>query len=202
MSFCHLPINYYNDISIMNVKIDTNKLARNKITPDQYVLLALLYDKQFDKIQKLFGRNKAILLRDGLISSKYILNGGTKFKDTLISKSNVGKLLGIRSDKINFWEFYIAYPIKHINRILRAANPDSQLALKHERKYILKVRTKKDHEKAVEAIEAYVARQRLSGKLQYLPAMETVLNNALWEQWEEFIEKIGEEGANWNTTTI
>ena len=52
------------------------------------------------------------------------------------------------------------------------------------------------------ATEAYVAKQRIAGKLQYLPAMETVLNNSLWEQWEEFVETVGEEGANWNTTTI
>jgi len=184
------------------MNIDVNRLIRNNILPNQYVLLALLYDKQFTKIEKLFGKKKALLIRDSLISTKYLLTEKTKFKDTAISKSNVGKLLGVRSDKVNFWEFYNAYPIRHNNRVLRAANPESQLAIKHEKKYFLKVRTKKDHEMAVKATEAFVAKQRLVGKLQYLPAMETVLNNALWEQWEVFIQTVGKEGADWNTTTI
>ena len=184
------------------MNIDVNKLIRNNVLPNQYVLLALLYDKQFTKIQKLYGKEEAILIRDSLVSTKYLLTDKTKFKETIISKSNVGKLLGIRSDKVNFWEFYNAYPIRHSNRVLRAANPDSQLALKHEKKYFLKVRTKRDHQLAVKATEAFVAKQRLTNKLQYLPAMETVLNNALWEQWEMFIETVGKEGANWNTTTI
>ena len=99
------------------MNIDVNRLIRNNILPNQYVLLALLYDKQFTKIEKLFGKKEALLIRDSLISTKYLLTEKTKFKDTAISKSNVGKLLGVRSDKVNFWEFYNAYPIRHNNRV-------------------------------------------------------------------------------------
>lgn len=187
----------------MKIDIDVNKLIRNGITPDQFVLLSLCYYNQHDRIKKLFGIQEALSLRDSLVDTKYILSKKkTRFKDTIVSKANVSKLIGVRSDKINFWEFYIAYPMKHGSRILRAASPDSQLALKHEKKYLIRIKTKKYHDKVVLATEAYVAKQRIAGKLQYLPAMETVLNNSLWEQWEEFVETVGEEGANWNTTTI
>lgn len=187
----------------MKLNIDTNRLISRGLSANQFVLLALLYNKEFDKIKKLYGIEEAIKIRNTLTDTKYILSkNNVKFKETIISNSNVGKMLGIRSDKINFWEFYNVYPIRHGNRVLRAGNPDSQLAIKHEKKYLLKIKLKKDHDKAVKAIEAFVAKQRLVGKLQYLPAMETVLNNALWEQWEGFIQTVGDEGADWNTTTI
>jgi hypothetical protein len=176
----------------MKLNIDTNRLISRGLSANQFVLLALLYNKEFDKIKKLYGIEEAIKVRNTLTDTKYILSkNNVKFKETIISNSNVGKMLGIRSDKINFWEFYNVYPIRHGNRVLRAGNPDSQLAIKHEKKYLL-----------IKAIEAFVAKQRLVGKLQYLPAMETVLNNALWEQWEGFIQTVGDEGADWNSTNI
>ncbi len=187
----------------MKIDIDVNKLIRNGLTPDQFILLTLCYYNQHDRIKKLFGIKRALSLRDDLVDTKYILSKKkTRFKDTIVSKANVSKLIGVRSDKINFWEFYNSYPMKHGSRIFRAANPDSQLAMKHEKKYLMRVKTKKHHDKVVKATQAFVNKQRINNKLQYLPAMETVLNNSLWEQWEEFIETAGKEGANWNTTTI
>ena len=187
----------------MKFIIDTTRLIARKLSADQYILLGLLYHKEFDIIKKLYGKANSLKIRNSLVCTKYILSdGNTKFKDTIISNAQVSKMLGIRSDKINFWEFYVVYPMKHGNRVLRAANPDTQLALKHEKKYLLKVKSKKEHEKIIKATEAFITKQRLANKLQYLPAMETVLNNALWEQWEGFIDTVGEEGANWNTTTI
>jgi hypothetical protein len=186
----------------MVVEINTKHLANNKITPDQYILLTLLYHKEYEDIEKVFGRNKAMTVRNSLIYTKYLLSAHTKFKETTLSQNAVKKLLRIKSDKINFWTFYIEYPIKVGSRVLRAASPDSQLALKHEKKYLTKIKNIKEHKLAIKAVNAYISRQRLVNKLQYLPAMETVLNNNLWEQWEGFIESTGKEGASWNTTTI
>ena len=186
----------------MKVEINTIRLAARKLSPDQYILLALLYHKEYNKIINVFGKVKAKDIRNSLIPSKYILSGKeTSFKKTIIS-ANVAKLLGIRADKINFWQFYIAYPSKVGSRVLRAANPDSQLALKHKVKYLTKVKSITDHNRIVKATEAFIAKQRIAGKMQYLPAMETVLNNSLWEQWDTFIDTIGREGASWNSDTI
>jgi hypothetical protein len=51
-------------------------------------------------------------------------------------------------------------------------------------------------------MEAFVAFQKRSNKLQYLPNMETVLNNSMWENWEVFIQSEGKEEQEWNTQTI
>ena len=187
----------------MKIEIDLNKLKRSHLSPDQYIILYLLYHKEFLKIKDLFSKARATEIRDSLVGTKYILNqSNIKFIDTILSISNVGKLLDIRSDQINFVEFYSIYPMKVGSRILRAGSVDTVLGQKHEKKYLLKVKTIEAHQEAVASIEAFVAKQRVAGKLPFLLNMETVLNNAMWEQWTSFIQHSGEEGANWHEDSI
>jgi len=171
-----------------SISVDLLKCKLNKVTPDSYVLLYLLYHKNFKEIEKIFGRQNAIELRNNLCSTKYILSDvNVPFKKTTLSKKNVCVLFGIREDSINFMEWYNCYPLKHGNRVFRAKDPDSKLAQKHKAKYLNAIKTEEEHQLAIKATEAYVKRMRNSGKLPYLPNMETVINNRYWEQWEEFI---------------
>ena len=48
----------------------------------------------------------------------------------------------------------------------------------------------------------FVNMQKRSNKLQYLPNMETVLNNCMWEQWTVFIQDKGVEEQEWNSDQI
>jgi len=161
-----------------------------------------LYEKDFDNIIELFGKKNALELRNSLLDTSYLLSENCKFTDTIISRKNVEKLFGIRSDQINFWEFYNCYPIKVGARVLRASGATSQLALKHEKKYLNKVRTTGAHLNAIKAIESFVAKQKQANKLGYLPNMETVMNNSMWEQWEVFIQPDGVEEQEWNSDLI
>lgn len=185
----------------MEIKIDTKVLELNNLTPDEFVLLKLFYHKEFGVIKNLFGVERSKQIRDNL-SSFFLSTNNEKFTESIISKEKVGKLLGERCDIINFWEFYNVYPIKVGVRVLRAAGPQSQLALKHEKKYLSKIKTIKAHEAAIKAINAFVAKQKSTNNLKYLPMMETVLNNSLWEQWDIFIEPEGNEGSEWNNDAI
>ena len=167
------------------------------------MILYLLYYKKFDDIEEIFGKVEAIRIRDSLVESNFILSKITaKFTETIISKNQVEKLLGIRSDKINFWEFYNCYPIKVGSWILRASGPTSQLALKHEKKYLLRVKTTEAHLYAIQCIETFVAKKKQGGDLKYLPNMETVMNNSMWELWGALIEDSGTEGQEWNSDQI
>jgi len=180
-------------------------LKRSQLQPNQLYLLNLLYYKEFESIKEIFGIQEAIAIRNSLFGTPYILNAtdnSLKFTETLISKKHVEKLLGIRADNINFLEFYSCYPIRVGNRVLRGAGPNSQVSQKHEKKYLARVKTQEAHELAVKAIEAFVAKQKAAQKLQYLPNMETVMNNNLWEMWECFIDDFGTEGQDWNTQVI
>ena len=187
----------------MKIEVDLNRLKRNHLSPNQYIVLYLIYYKHLNILKKLFTYKEALLIRDSLVGTKYILSkSDVKFKNTILSVPNICKLFNIRADEINFAEFYGVYPIKVGSRILRARSVDTILGQKHQRKYLLKVNTIAAHKDAIIALEAYIAKQRISGNLKYLLNIETILNNAMWEQWEEFVTPTGKENANWQDDTI
>lgn len=187
----------------MKIEINLENCLNNNISPNQYILLHLMLYKEWGVIKEMFGKEEAEKLRDELLNSKYILNNETvPFTSTILSTNHVSKLLGIKADNIRFIEFYNLYPVRVGSRVLRAANIDTVLGKKHEKKYLSKVKTAAQHEIAMKATKAYVEKQRVVGKLQFLPAMERVLNNALWETWLDLIPESGQEGANWNADSI
>lgn len=162
----------------------------------------MLYEKDLDNIIDIFGKKEALDIRNTLLDTDYILSDNNRFTDTVISVKNVEKLFGIRGDKINFWEFYNCYPVKVGARVLRASGATSQLALKHQKKYLNRVKTKDAHENAIKAVESFVAKQKQANKLMYLPNMETVMNNSMWEQWQVFVQTNGVEEQEWNSDLI
>ena len=187
----------------MKIEIDLGNCKRNSITPDQYVLLYLMYHKEYTKIESLFTRTYALMMRDLLQNTKYILGKDkVSFKQTILSTDNVCKLLGIRSEQVRFIEFYNVYPIRVQSRVLRAADVDTVLGRKHEKKYLSKVTTIKAHEEAISATKVFVAKQKQKDGGKYLPNIETVLNNALWESWMTLIDSPGTEEKEWNEETI
>ena len=188
----------------MEIKLTLELLKKSKLSPDCLVMLQLLYYKKFDDIAIIFGKTNSIKIRNRLIvTTDFILSHHTeKFTETILSNKAIEKLFEIRSDAINFWEFYNCYPVKVGSRVLRAAGPTTQIALKHEKKYLARVKTTAQHQVAIVAINAFVAKQKSSGKLEFLPNMETVMNNSSWEQWEVFIQENGKEEEEWNSTTI
>ena len=188
----------------MDIKLTLALIKKSGLSPDSLVMLQLLYYKKFDDIAEVFGKTNSINLRNKLIvTTDFILSHhSAKFTETIVSNKAVEKLFEIRSDAINFWEFYNCYPVKVGSRILRSAGPATQLALKHEKKYLAKVKTVEKHKEAIKAITTFVAKQKSAGKLEFLPAMETVMNNASWENWGALIEDFGSEGKAWNTEII
>lgn len=185
----------------MEIKIDTKVLELNNLTPDEFVLLKLFYHKEFGVIKNLFGVERSKQIRDNL-SSFFLSTNNEKFTESIISKEKVGKLLGERCDIINFWEFYNEYPVRVGSRVLRAAGPTTAIALKHQEKYLKRVKTVEQHELAIESIKAFVAMQKRANKLSFLPNMETVMNNSMWEMWCSFIQEVGTEEQEWNNNTI
>jgi len=189
----------------MKIEIDLNACVRYNVTPDEYCLLYLLYHKDFERIEKVFGKSEAVIIRNRIqiMNPKFILNKErVPFKQTILSNKNVCKLLNIREDEIRFIEFYNLYPVRVGSRVLRAADVDTVIGKKHEAKYLKKVKTKEQHEEAKKAIIVFVAKQKQTGKLAFLPAMETVLNNAMWESWKSLIDTSGTEQKEWNEESI
>jgi uncharacterized HAD superfamily protein len=179
------------------------QLKKVKLTPNQMLIIYLIYYKQFENISEIFGKLEALKIRNSLVNTQFILSGANqKFTETILSNKHVEKLLDIRIENINFWEFYNCYPIKIGSRVLRSSGSNSQIALKHEKKYLSRVKTKERHELAIKSITVFVSKQKQANKLEFLPNMETVMNNSMWEQWEVFIEETGKEGQEWFNETI
>ena len=93
----------------MKIELTIGKMVEKQLLPNQVILLLLMYNQKFDEIKSLFGIKEAIIIRDSLVGTPYILNttgSNIKFMETLISRENVADLLGIKTDaNINFWEF-------------------------------------------------------------------------------------------------
>ena len=187
----------------MKIEVDITNMKRNNLLPDQYLLLYFIYNKEFELIEKIYTRTYALMLRDQLVSTKYVLGKqDVPFKQTILSSANVCKLLGIRDDKINFVDFYHCYPIRVASRVLRASNVSTIEGRRHEKKYLEKVKTIEDHQMAIKATEAFIAAQNRAGNLTFLPAIETVINGAKWQSWEVLITEQGAEELDWNAQTI
>lgn len=187
----------------MKIEVDLQILKKFNLSVDQFIVLKLLYYKQFEEIKNFYDVRQAISIRDSLFSSNFLLSDNScRFTETILSKENVEKLLNLKVDKINFWEFYVCYPVKIGSRALRAAKEDSKIAEKHKKKYLQAVKTVEQHNLAIESVEAFVAKKKQTGELEYLPNMETVMNNNMWEQWEVFIGEIAKGGKEWNNESI
>ena len=188
----------------MEITLNLTKLKLNKLTPDQAIFLFLLLNKDLENLKKLFTKQRAIEIKNSLLNTKYVISEAEskKIKDLVLSTKNVQKLFGIRSDNINFYEFYNCYPVRVNSRILRAKDVDTVQGRKHQKKYFNKIKTIEEHKLAIKATEAFIAKKRASNSLQFLPAMETVLNNAMWESWVTLIEKQGTEGQEWNEEIV
>lgn len=188
----------------MEVTLKTSILRKNSITPNQAFFLYLLLHKDWKSLRETFTYTQAEKVRNSLVGTIYMItdNVESQVKDTVISTKNVQKLFNIKEEIIPFVEFYNKYPIRVGSRVLRAKDLDTVIGTKHKKKYLKKVKTKEQHDLAVKATEAFVDKQRASGKLQYLPNMETVLNNAMWESWMALIEEVGKEGQEWNDEVV
>lgn len=187
----------------MKLNVTVEEMVKCKLLPNQVMLLLFLYHKDFSSCKELFGKELSLELRNSLVNTDFLLSDeSTLFKDTIISKKHVEKLLGIRGDQVNFWEFYNCYPVKVGARVLRAAGPNTQIAQKHEKKYLARVKTFAAHEQAIKAITVFVAKQKQAGKLSFLPNMETVMNNSMWEQWDALVEDTGTENSSWTEDFI
>jgi len=173
----------------MQITLNLSTLKKKLLSPDQAIVLYLLYYENF------------LELRNSLEDSDYILSKDGKFTQTIISKKHVEQLFQLRNANINFWEFYNSYPIRIGSRVLRASGETAQVSEKHKKKYLAKVKTIEAHQTAVASIQAFVSYQKRANKLNYLPNMETVMNNAMWEQWEVFINE-SNNGEEWNTQVI
>ena len=89
----------------MNAEIDLNRLVRSKLDANQYIILYLIYHKNFKLAKELFGAEKALNIRNSLINTKYMDDTGDVTPD--------GKYLIFA--RRNNWDFMNIYWIEFAN---------------------------------------------------------------------------------------
>ena len=73
----------------MNIEIDLNRLKRSGLNANQYVVLYLMYYKNFKLIKELFSVSDATAIRNSLIDTEYILDKTSDQKFTQTIKSTI-----------------------------------------------------------------------------------------------------------------
>lgn len=181
------------------LEVDLLKCQLNNITPDDYVLLFLMHFKDFKKIEGLFGREKALELRKNLIDTKYIISKEeVPFISTILSR-HVKDLLDIQNIDYIFWDWYKIYPHKVQDRILRSVGQGTKKAKDHEKSYRKQVKSVEEHLEICKRTKQFVEMKRKASSLQYLPAIDTVINGRLWEEWVDLAPK---HDIPWNHRSI
>jgi hypothetical protein len=183
----------------MKIEVDLFKCSLYNITPDEYVLLKLIKEDDFGTIVNVIGKGRALSLRTDLINKGFLqTDGSCKFINTKVNDAKYNTLMDVQSANINFWDWYSIYPIKFGSRVFRATKESSELAKKHKKKYLTKVKTLEAHQLAIDATKAFLNSK--NGAYAYLPQLERVINNSMWESWEVFITS--QKKDNWQADEI
>jgi hypothetical protein len=159
------------------VELDLNWLAKNKLSPDDYVYLLARY-KKWSFGGELKGRPRLDhLQKEGFIKRT---SEGVVVREKFISL--------IETDFDSMFAALLArYPIKvggyGQHRILHAVDPKAKANEKARKKYKSIVDGNPSlHEKILGLLDVQLTHTRNS--LQYMQALEVWINNRSWEKWE------------------
>jgi len=173
----------------MVVEVNIESCLNYKISPGQYVLLNLLWQKKTNTAVELLKVDPS--LKDSvkdLTDRGYILKTGASF---IIERKKCNDLFGLSEDQ-DFWEFFNTFPLKVSSkgstRPLRAQDPGSKNALEARSKYKARVKTKAAHRHVMACLEAEMDQKRRSNNLGYMQNILTWLNQSTW-QLSEYLLK-------------
>lgn len=173
----------------MVIEVNIESCLNYKITPGQYVLLNLLWQKKTNTATALLKDDASLResIKD-LTDRGYILKTGASF---IIERKKCNELFGLSEDQ-DFWEFFSTFPLKvsskGTTRPLRAQDPSSKNALEARSKYKARVKTKAAHRHVMACLEAELDQKRRSNSLGFMQNILTWLNQSTW-QLSEYLLK-------------
>ncbi len=160
------------------VSIDLLKCRNNNITPNEFIYLFLSNHKNYNEIDRLFDEQQKRNISKVLVFRKLALDTQGRL---LTDKGK--QLINAKDSDINFDEFYREYPLKAGSRRLKAAEVDTKFYKDMRHKYLGTVKTKEEHDRAIQALKNMVDEHRITSRLQYLPGLEVVINGKKWEMY-------------------
>lgn len=184
--------------------LDLEELSQFNITITDYVVLYLIYCKEYDKILHLVGYSNSL---NNLLEAKMIVQYDYQYaKDSnnekyvsgikvVPNRKFMNKLFKDQTSSIDFKELYLKYPEEvigadNLKRPLRSSEINSFDFLSRKKEYLAVVKTTELHDKVVKALDAQLALMRKSRDgLAYLPKMENWIKNCEWEKYFQYIGK-------------
>ena len=176
----------------MLIQIETDQLVKEKLTPNNFIILKLLHESNYELLKELY--YDSIKLTEDLIFLES--QGYLKITDENISWNIISTQIFIRQKtkdlfevkESGFYKFWSIYPLKVGSRVLRAKDYNSKEGLICKQKWD-RITHKNPIKEAeiIKALELEIEIRRNSSSLQYMQQITTYLNQQTWEKYTHLI---------------
>lgn len=186
----------------MLIQIETENLIKEKITPNDYIILKLLFDKNYEILKQLFNSdimsNLIILENEGYLKVTCDELDWSKISTQVTLRQKTIDLFIVK--QTGFYEFWSKYPVKVGSRVLKAQDIDSKEALMCRDKWN-RITQKNPIKEAliIKGLEIELEIRRKSNQLPYMQLVTTWLNQ---QTWEKYTHLINEEISDTNEKTV
>lgn len=185
----------------MLIQIETENLIKEKLTPNDYIILKLLFEQNYQLLNKLFfalgqlEENLIVLEAEGYLKVTCDELDWTKISTQVSIRQKTIDLFVVK--KTGFYKWWSMYPIKvgsgNSLRVLKTGSVDSKQAIICKQKFDRI--TGKDpvvEDQVIKGLEIELSIRRKSNSMAFMQLVETWLNQNTWEKYihlaDEFIE--------------
>ena len=184
----------------MLIQIETENLIKEKLTPNDYIILKLLFEQNYQLLKKLFfaigqlEENLIVLEAEGYLKVTCDELDWTKISTQISIRQKTIDLFVVK--KTGFYKWWSMYPIKvgagNSLRVLKTGAVDSKQAIICKQKFDRI--TGKDpvvEDQVIKGLEIELSIRRKSNSMAFMQLVETWLNQNTWEKYihlaDEFI---------------
>lgn len=177
------------------IEIDLVEIEKNGLDINEYLTL---YKINLNEQNENIPFYSSLSIINKLQEKDFVI---IKESDIKLSKKAL-KLFPVKA--YDFDELYFLYPYITLDgRVLRSKNKDIKGVMTRDyktlsKKYYSNVRTRIIHELVISATKKMVNDVRLNGKLNFLPKLETYINQKGWERYYD----LKETGLAYNTEKL
>lgn len=174
----------------MVIEINTSSLINGGLTPNQFTILKILFEKKIQIAKQLLTANDYKADISVLKSKEYIIQfDATGF---LVDDKKCKELFELPDS--SFWELFSAYPIKVPgrnggSRILRASSENAKDTTLCKKRYDNVVKTRELHDFIMECLDVELKMRRKTNAMQFMQELNVWLNQRSWEKYASLLEE-------------
>lgn len=173
----------------MVIEINTKSLLEGNLTPNQFTILKVLFEKKLGIAKQLLLANDYKKDIQILKEQQYLLQFDSK--GFLVNDKKCKELFELPDT--SFWELFSMYPMKVPARnggyrTLRASSEsakDTQVCIK---RYNNAIKSRELHDFVIECLEVELASRRKSNSMQFMQELNVWLNQRTWEKYAHMLD--------------